>query len=54
MTNTAETQISESSISTVDTDFDSIFSNQPSSLIADKSNNSKDDLKEHGKENNSN
>ncbi|KAF7379677.1 hypothetical protein HZH68_016625 [Vespula germanica] len=52
MTNTAETQISESSISTVDTDFDSIYSNQPSSLIADKSNNSKDDLKEHGKENN--
>ncbi|KAL2720642.1 hypothetical protein V1478_010218, partial [Vespula squamosa] len=54
MTNTAETQISESSISTVDTDFDSILSNQPSSFIAEKSLNSKDDLKqeEHGKENN--
>ncbi|KAK2585940.1 hypothetical protein KPH14_010521 [Odynerus spinipes] len=45
-TNTAETQISESSISTIDTDFNSI----------EKSNNSQDDLyyEEHRKENNSN
>ncbi|XP_046834928.1 uncharacterized protein LOC124431276 isoform X2 [Vespa crabro] len=54
MTNTVETQISKSSITTVDTDFDSILSNQPSSLIGQKSNNSKDDLKEeeNGKEKN--
>ncbi|XP_047369607.1 uncharacterized protein LOC124957041 [Vespa velutina] len=56
MTNTVETQISKSSITTVDTDFDSILSNQPSSLIGQKSNNSKDDLKEeeNGKESNKN
>ncbi|XP_035724185.1 uncharacterized protein LOC118442546 isoform X2 [Vespa mandarinia] len=56
MTNTVETQISKSSVTTVDTDFDSILSNQPSSLIGQKSNNSTDDLKEeeNGKESNKN
>ncbi|KAI4477913.1 hypothetical protein M0804_012393 [Polistes exclamans] len=52
MMNTAGTQISESSISTLDTDFDSISSNQPS-LSDEKFNNLKEDFKheEHRKDN---
>ncbi|KAI4500342.1 hypothetical protein M0802_004759 [Mischocyttarus mexicanus] len=44
MTSTAKTQISESSISTIDTDFDSILSNRPSSS-GEKFNNFKEDIK---------